>query len=159
MKIPFVLLLAAATLCACTDEAVQVETTLEYVGNPKCWGGSTKVRNGYLILLYQKDEPYVYILSKNCIVKRYAGQGSAIEHIGVLEINGSSKAVDDQLGIDRPLGANYITSRKFPSLNTPVYEVQFALEERENNGFRYFRLSELKKLDRPPGKFEDLLAQ
>jgi len=154
----FIALLAAAAPCACTNEIVHVETTSEYVDNPRCWGGSTKVRNGYLILL-QQGEPYVYILSKNCVVGRFAGQGSVIEHIGVPEIKGSSKVVEDELGVDRSLGANFLTSREFPSLDTPVYEVRFTLEEIENDGFRYFRLSTLEKLDRAPINFEDLLVQ
>ncbi|MEP3050839.1 MAG: hypothetical protein ABJP48_07025 [Erythrobacter sp.] len=137
---------------------MHVETTSEYVDNPRCWGGSTKVRQGYLILLKQ-DDPYVYILSENCIVGRFAGQDSVIDHIGIPKIEGSSKAVEDELGIDRSLGANFLTSREFPSLETPVYQVRFTLEEIENDGFRYFRLSTLEKLDRAPINFEDLLAQ
>lgn len=158
MKGSFVLLLAATALCACTNEAVHVETISEYVDNPRCWGGSMKVRQGYLVLLKQ-DEPYVYIFSQNCVVERYAGQGSVLSHFSFLKIEGSSKTVEDELGIEKDLGANFLTSREFPSLKTPVYEVQFSLEEVESNDFMYFKLSSLEMLDRPPRNFEDILVQ
>lgn len=158
MKNPFVFFVAATALHACTNEVVHVEAISDYVENPRCWGGSTKTRTGYLILLRQ-DEPYAYIFSQNCVVERYAGEGSLLSHFAFVKIEGSSKAVEDELGIDRSLGANFLTSREFPSLETPVYQVRFTLEEIENNGFRYFRLSTLEKLDRAPINFEYLLAQ
>jgi hypothetical protein len=134
---------------------MHVETSLEYVENPKCWGGSTQVRQGYLVLLKQ-DEPFVYIFSQNCDLERYVEHRSVLNHFSLLEIEESSKQVEDELGIDRSLGTNSLTSRQFPSLETPVYEVKFSLEKLEAEGFPYFKLLELEVLDRSPKTFEDL---
>ena len=160
MRNCFVPLLAAAALCACTseNELVHVKTSSEYVENPKCWGGDTRVRQGYMILLRQ-DEPYAYLLSQNCVVGRLVGQGAVIEHLAILKIEGSSKPVEDELGIKRSLGAKFLTSREVPPLEAPVYEVQFSLEELESDGFTYFKLLEIEVLDRSPKTFEDLLIQ
>lgn len=148
-----------SSLLGCDTDARLVSSTEDYLNEPFCWGGDLEHRKGKLVLVESDKNATIYIVSSACEIRSAVGENSILDYLSFLRIDGDENVIREALGLSRSIRVvpNFISSRRLPDLQSPIFDVEFTVRRQENDGFQFFDLTALQVDDESRAPFSNFL--